>query len=245
MFDGRWWYWTRTIEKGRPLDEPIPKIEFDSRPHQESEKNIKDCIRFMSGRGYGERDAWIALIEWLLWGFGASVQPEFPNRVNEDISWHWYQTFNLGLMIKNPCDYMAWGSCEIAGMAHKGNRTGFFPTPQNVVKMMTQMTMTKADKTKTVCDPCLGTGTMLLEASNFSLRLFGQDIDLNMVKMANVNAYLYIPWLAFPANDLIDWDTHEDYDNALKSLKEWKTQSMISIPQLEYKPKSNTLGDWL
>jgi len=37
-----------------------------------------------------------------------------------------------------------------------------FPTPGNVVYMMSQMTLTDVDKTTTVISCCLGTGTMLL-----------------------------------------------------------------------------------
>ncbi len=244
MFDGRWWYWTRTIEKGRPLDEPIPRIDFDSFPNPETAKTIKDCIRFMNAKGHGSRESWNAFIEWILWGLGAAVQSEFPTRVTEEISWYWYKTFNLGLMMKFPCDYMAWGSCEIAGMAHKGNGNGYFPTPQHVVKMMVQMTMTEADKTKKVCDPCLGTGVMVLEASNYSLRLYGQEISLEMVKMATVNAFLYIPWLAHPATGLIDWNTAKDYEDALQKIEGWK-RSNQQILQLDYKPKSNRLDCWI
>lgn len=39
---------------------------------------------------------------------------------------------------------------------------------------------------------------MLLYGSNFSLRLFGQDIDPLVVKIACINGALYAPWLAFP-----------------------------------------------
>jgi hypothetical protein len=65
-------------------------------------------------------------------------------------------------MLKYPTDHMAWGSCEIAGMAHSGNGNESFPTPGNVVYMMSQMTLTDVDKTTTVISCCLGTGTMLL-----------------------------------------------------------------------------------
>jgi len=173
------------------------------------------------------------------------MQDEWPLRVTEDISWYLYKTFNMGLMIKYPCDHMAWGSCEIANMAQSGNGTGYFPTPQNVVKMMTQMTMSDADKTKTFNEPCCGTGTMLLEASNYCLRLYAQDIDLNMCKMAAVNTWPYIPWLAFPVYGLIDWNTKEDYEKAMKAFEEWKSLQSKQIPLLTHKPRSNTLGDWI
>jgi hypothetical protein len=39
---------------------------------------------------------------------------------------------------------------------------------------------------------------MLLHAANYSLCLYGQDIDPLAVAMCQVNGVLYAPWLAFP-----------------------------------------------
>lgn len=243
MFNSRWSYWIRTIENGRPLDAPIPRIDFDSQPNPEAAKNIRDCIMFMQGRGHS--NAWMSFVEWLLWGFGANVQEEFPARVSEEISWHWYQHFNMGLMLKYPCDYMAWGSCHVQDMtrSHKGN--GYFPTPGHVVQMMAEMQMTDADKCSKVCDPCMGTGIMLLYASNYSLRLYGQDIALDMVKMATVNAFLYVPWLACPGDGLIDWTTDKDRTDVLKAIDTWRESTSVQLPMLMHRPRTNTLGDWI
>src|SRR5919197_815569 len=49
-----------------------------------------------------------------------------------------------------------------------------------------------------VNDPCVGSGRMLLHASNFSLRLYGQDIDPLAVALCKINGALYAPWLSFP-----------------------------------------------
>jgi hypothetical protein len=182
----------------------------------------------MQRKGYSS-ESWMSFIEWLLWGFGAKLQPDFSIKVSEDISWYWYKTFYPGLLMKFPHYYISWRSCELAGMAKSGNSNGYFPTPQNIVKRMNLMTMTDADKTKTVCDPCAGTGIMLLEASNFSLRLYAQDISLNMCKMATVNAFIYVPWMACLADNLIDWNTKEDHEKTLISLKEWNNQMTDQI----------------
>jgi hypothetical protein len=49
-----------------------------------------------------------------------------------------------------------------------------------------------------VLDPCVGTGRMLLYASNHSLLLAGQDINFVCVRACLVNFYLYAPWGALP-----------------------------------------------
>lgn len=50
----------------------------------------------------------------------------------------------------------------------------------------------------TVCDPCVGTGRLLLHASNHSLRLYGMEIDPTLCLATLVNGYLFAPWLARP-----------------------------------------------
>jgi hypothetical protein len=49
-----------------------------------------------------------------------------------------------------------------------------------------------------VFDPCVGSGRMLLHASNFSLNLWGQDVDPLAVAMCKINGALYAPWMSFP-----------------------------------------------
>jgi len=51
---------------------------------------------------------------------------------------------------------------------------------------------------KTVMDPCVGSGRMLMHASNFSLRLYGIDIDASLVKLTYLNGALYVPWILRP-----------------------------------------------
>ena len=50
---------------------------------------------------------------------------------------------------------MMWDLLEMANMARSGNMLGYFPTPSNVSKIMTVMTMTESDKTRKVAGPCV------------------------------------------------------------------------------------------
>jgi hypothetical protein len=49
----------------------------------------------------------------------------------------------------------------------------------------------------------VGTGRLLLHASNHSLNLWGQDVDPLVVALCKVNGALYAPWLAFPLPEAI------------------------------------------
>jgi hypothetical protein len=105
-------------------------------------------------------------------------------------------------LLERPHDYL--GAYIAEGKARGWSPTGFYPTPHNVVECMVRMTMhdTSAEgrdsRLTSVCDPCVGSGRMLLHASNYSLCLFGQDIDPLAVAMCKVNGALYAPWLSFP-----------------------------------------------
>jgi hypothetical protein len=68
------------------------------------------------------------------------------------------------------------------------------------VELMTRMTFDDgADhRMQTVNEPCIGTGRMLMFASNYSLRLSGQDVNATCVKASMVNLFLYAPWAVRP-----------------------------------------------
>ena len=213
IFFGRWEYWLKIIKENKIPDGPIPQIllkaaeEYRERSVQ---KNIKACL----DRGLGELSSSLEVfIDWIAWGLG--MGNEFP-KVTAELDDFWYRTFNLGLFYKEPADH--WGMVAMEAMG-KSNRNGFFPTPGSMAKMMTEMTFSgiSPDKLKkaSVIDPCCGTGIMLLYASNHSLNLYGNDISPLLVKMAKINAFIYVPWLAYRPDDLTIFDKTEDNLNTI------------------------------
>lgn len=196
MFSKRWIYWVRTLSENKPLEEPIPKISF-SHPDKAAIENIKKCLQRFCHLGVSLND----FLDWLLWGFAQSKdRANISGEVNE----FWYRTFNLGLMIRTPYDYLG----EIMAEQKSGywsNPHAFFPTPHHVVELMTQITYSDQHdyREKEICDPCMGTGRMLLHASNYSLRLYGMDIDQSCCKATMVNGYIYAPWMVKPPT----WDS--------------------------------------
>jgi hypothetical protein len=193
----RWGYQLRTLEAGRLPDEPIPQIAFGP-PDTKVFSLLHDWSRLIGGDCGGWTD-FRTLLDWLCWGLAlCRVEPRLADEVNEQL----YRRVNLQPLLEKPHDYL--GAYVAEGKSRGWNPTGFYPTPHNVVECMVRMLMHDAGKggrdprTLTVCDPCVGSGRMLLHASNFSLCLFGQDVDPRAVAMCKVNGALYAPWLSFP-----------------------------------------------
>jgi hypothetical protein len=122
--------------------------------------------------------------------------------LSQEVNEKLYRQVNLGPLLAKPYDYL--GEYVAAGKSRGWNPTGFYPTPHNVVECMVKMALQDEGqeghdcRRRSVCDPCVGSGRMLLHASNYSMCLFGQDIDPLAVAMCQVNGALYAPWLSFP-----------------------------------------------
>ena len=198
----RWGYHLRTLEAGRLLEEPIPQVTFGP-PDAKVYGLLRDWSRLI-GRDLGGWSDFRALLDWLCWGLALSREPP---RLSDEANEQLYRRVNLGPLVAKPYDYL--GEYVASGKASSWNPTAFYPTPHDVVQCMVEMTMHDAGqggrdpRTLSVCDPCVGSGRMLLHASNYSMNLYGQDIDPLAVAMCKVNGALYAPWLSFPLPDSI------------------------------------------
>jgi hypothetical protein len=193
----RWGYYLRTLAAGKLLDEPIPQIEFGA-PDPRVEGQLHEWARLV-GQDLGGWSDFRVLLEWLAWGLGVSQE---ETKLADAVQERLYRAVNVGPLLAAPYDYL--GRHVEEWKAKGWNPSGFYPTPHEVVKLMVAMTMHDAaqegrdGRTLSVCDPCVGSGRMLLEASNYSLRLYGQDIDPLAVLMCLINGALYAPWMVFP-----------------------------------------------
>jgi hypothetical protein len=203
---GRWNYWAACqMGAGQLPDEPIPQIEFCScgsdaaHSRKMLERSLCAIPNYGSYTGWSSSEYFDYFLSWLLFGFGHAGHNELPDEPPgcEGASMRLYQIFDLSPLILWPYDHFA----EIFGEAKYGQGAGFFPTPVSVCEVMAKMTIGQGERdhrTERVCDPCVGTGRMLLAASNYSLRLYAQDILRLMCKATLVNGYLYAPWLSLP-----------------------------------------------
>ncbi len=201
---GRWDYWLESQRTGTLPDRPIPQVEFLPSPEKSVLKMLSaslDAVPFSSSSRWGDWTGWSHfryLLEWLLYGFGDASQTELPTPPVgcDGASMRLYQLLNVPALQLFPYDYFG----DLLAENAYGKKQGFFPTPHPVVEAMTRMTFSPKEdaRLKSVCDPCVGTGRMLLHASNRSLRLYGMDIDETLCKATRVNGFLFAPWLACP-----------------------------------------------
>lgn len=202
----RWEYWAQTKIAGRLLPHGIPRIEWASE-HGEGSPGRRMLERAMNGvTKYGEWRGWSGadnlsyFFDWLLFGFGDRSQQEPPKERSDcqGASDRLYQLFNLEPLLAYPHDYLG----DILAEGAYGKHCGFYPTPMEIAAMMVQMQMGndstepgQDQRSMSVCDPAAGTGRMLLCASNYSMRLYGNDINQIVIKACLVNGWLYAPWL--------------------------------------------------
>ena len=197
---GRWTHHLRTLEAGQLLEEPIPRIEFALANLDPGRKMLEQSLKLIHQQDYSW-SSFNRLVDWLAWGL--AVSSEMPP-LQEDTHEALYRTFNLEPLLLNPHDYLGWMLAERHSSGWNPN--AFFPTPHPVVEFMVQLTLgggqdqdgPRDPRLNTVLDPCVGTGRMLLHASNYSYCLYGCDIDPLVAMITRINGALYAPWLAFP-----------------------------------------------
>lgn len=193
MMWGRWDYWTRVQVGGALPDAPIPRIDFiglDRSRGNHGQKMLLRCIDAVGGSGWSLSRSIETVLDFALFGFG--YLKELPEEPRPGAWMRLYQLFDLWPLLIWPYDYLG----DIMAEAGIGKGADFYPTPHELCEMMTLMNYGEGDhRATTVCDPCVGTGRMLLHASNHSLRLFAQDISHLAVRTTIFNGYLYAPWL--------------------------------------------------
>jgi hypothetical protein len=193
----RWGYHLATLDAGKLLDAPIPRLHFASAgEHPEVRRQIEKWVDIL-GESEGGWSSFLRLVEWLAWSLGVSSEPP---RLDPKTAEALYRGVNLIPLLKHPSDYLGSILAERKGGGKFWNPTAFYPTPHNVVEMMVQMLMGEGEdlRAKSVCDPCVGTGRMLMHASNYSLNLWGMDIDPVVCTITRIHGALYAPWMVFP-----------------------------------------------
>lgn len=104
-----------------------------------------------------------------------------------------------GLLFKKSIEEQKDVLGEIYQVMITGGESEQYFTPESLTDMMNQIVMPAPGES--VCDPCCGSGRMLLSAAkiNPEVSIYGEDIDIRCVKMTVINM------LIFNLNAAIDW----------------------------------------
>lgn len=201
----RYDYVLRTLEAGKLLDEPIPQVNFVSEGAADAKGGVKmlaDMVKITEYRSGFSRS--IDLVcDWL--GFALAVSnnpPELDAKDQEKL----YRLFDVSKWLLHPTDYIGQHMAEMS----VGQSAGFYPTPMSICTMMAMMTHGSNDRdmrSETVMDCAVGTGRLLLTGSNYSLRLYGQDINYLCVLVTKINLALFAPWFHIPESYYADYDS--------------------------------------
>jgi hypothetical protein len=214
----RWDYWNRLATYGELPEEEIPQIRFEETPNRAALKMLERCFTAITSSpwcGWSTPDYLNYFLDWLIWSIDplkGGQKPEVKGGMKGDACEMLYQAFDLWPILLYPHDYFG----HILSECSYGKSSSFFPTPHAVAETMVKTNMGenvngKDNRLATVYDPCVGTGRMLLHASNYSLCLYGQEINYLIHKACLVNMYLYAPWGARPLNHLVTpVDTDDD-----------------------------------
>ncbi len=185
----RWDYWFPALITSEIPEGPIPQIDWMQYLNdKEANQAYKDLLKCSA---YGNINNFLS---FMLWGFGEDNKL-WINESNQVLK-HWeeylFKAFPIIVVKPRPyiTDFLQETISEFS-RKHSGN----FPTPIHLAEAMARMIFIDTPKTASVVDPCAGAGNLLLAASNYSLNLYGSDINLTMVQGLKIQGYLYIPWL--------------------------------------------------
>ena len=193
------------IEHALP-DREIPQISWSY--NGQAEKMLIDCLDAIpASGGWNSWSSWSYLryfLHWLLFGLGHPGYQELPEEPQgcEGASMRLYQLFDLSYLLMFPYDYFGRILPQISGKKAQ-QATGFFPTPMVVSEFISKILDSdsprgKLARIKTVNEPAVGTGSMLLTQSNYNLCAIGIDINHVYLECALIQFAFYAPWYYCP-----------------------------------------------
>lgn len=207
IYQGRYelWHQTKTQPnltlKTLARPEPIPFLKPGDAGFDKTLTMLKACFRAVGGESQkpGMREV-SYLAKWILFSLGHPYQTHPPTLETSTVGARrksLEHEFDLSQLIRFPSDYFG----HLLAHSQYGQRhTRFYPTLQPVAALMAELGH-QVDRSPTpmrIFDPCLGTGRLALEASNYARALIGWERDRPLLEVALANFMLYAPDFALP-----------------------------------------------
>ena len=228
----RWQYWLRWLAigdypPGRGEDRTqnelarIPQLEFPEYQHNgptnshpeerlrhKVRKNIEDTLDVLY-RNSSSGDVHVALMEYVLHAMGKKVWQRSSELYDKIAA-----VFDIVGFVAFPTDWLG----EILAEEQRGKYNAFYPTPMQIVSMMTRMVFIDREGTADAAeaisgerycrdasgkvisahDPCGGTMRMPLYLSNYVLDLSYMDVWHTAWIIALAYACCWVPWMILP-----------------------------------------------
>jgi hypothetical protein len=238
QYQGRYQVWRHALETGDLL--PIAPTTFlapGDPGFDQTLRMVKRCLDCVDSSVGVDRTLGY-IVELLLFALGHPSQPEPPIRVfagQDPESRTLLKTLDLSLLIRCPADY--WG--HLLATTKYGTEVSFYPTLQPVARTMatTAIAATRSSHKPAPYqgyDPCMGTGRLSLELSNYCHSLVGWERDQFLIKVATLNFVLYAPAFAYPipelGGDLIRGNTLSGIGESV--VRPWLEYSTVPVPPL-------------
>ena len=250
QYQGRYEIWRHAMETGDLL--PIAPTTFLAPcdpGFDQTLRMVKRCLDCVDSSTAAYRTLGY-VVELLLFALGHPSQPELPITLfsgQDKESRKLLKTLDLSLLIRCPADY--WG--HLLAAEKYGTEVSFYPTLQTVARTMATTAIAatrwrslperessrKSDPYQGY-DPCLGTGRLSLELSNYCHSLIGWERDQFLIKVATLNFVLYAPAFAYPipalGGDLIRGNTLEGVGySVVRPRLEYSTVPVPPLPALK------------
>lgn len=209
----RWQWYSELMHFKRLPDREYPQKTFAPDRGERGLRMIENCMGPFRDVSFND------FLTFLLNRFGHAKYKALPKSIKKKHQEHWLKSFDLEYAVT--CDHDFLGEYYQKNELSKGKKKldACFLTPENLVALKTKITMEGVNirSFKTVCDPCCGSGRQLLAASNYSLYLFGQDIELTCFLMTLVNGFLFAPQIVCAPPEELKAN-QENYDLAKTAL---------------------------
>lgn len=188
---GRWHGWLDVINRGEwePGDVPPNPVTSGQAKGNDAYRMLEKCMNHVINKGATYRD----FIEWIGYGLGISYF-EKP-RISEELWESLYREFSLDLLLWEKTDVLSAFVSEAGSSGH----LDYYPTPLHVTELMNKML--NPSESDTLFEPCLGAAAMVLPTP--SLNIVGIDLNPLMVKVASIQAFLFLPSLLYTPRPIV------------------------------------------
>ena len=257
-FWGRWEYRDKVESNiSKYIRTPIPQIKFTKTDYCNTVYSyLVQMLDSMPNEGQWDEtnQGWLYFeyfCDWFLWAFG---HPSYKNQPIEPIGCENARyllgasaEYIVAAMIANPFDYLG----QILYDSRLISDDHFFNLPSHESVEIGVNEFSDADQNKAIRFPIpiLDSGRQMLHLSNYCLNICGQSAHPTLLKICQVQSYLYAPWVAEPIKSIAD--NHQDFfwkssiaGYMLTYFNIYQFSVQYKLDGIRFEPDYDSKDDW-